>query len=356
MPAKHNTELLEQLLPSSRQNSSTSLSLPRQNVYQQQYSNEGGFGRMMSWPRNCLRFVSYVTIAILVTILFGFFVETHHEDRPIYASGREFETPISHIYRGKPLFPKPQLKKLIDTKRIPNVAHFIWCHNENFTFQHFTSVQSVIKFIGPDLVIVHLTNEPEIDPFGYNDWWNRLKTETQNLVIDRFSTENCTESMEREMFQNITSIHGGIFISNGVILSSGIDLNIETNSVLFEFPDEDEVKHEDYPALALYRPDGNSAGQSSLKRCVTSDDYEHHEATCVIYDKEEPLYPRDCWDQDGKFARLVRAVAYNTDAKLIPQSNPDKLVPKIVHYLFLGGGTVDFLFYLSILSSLHILK
>ena len=61
-------------------------------------------------------------------------------------------------------------------------------------------------------------------------------------------------------------------------------------------------------------------------------------------------------ERDSNFNKLARQVFYG--AKMIPKlvRHEDPVIPNIAHFVWLGGGEMDFLFYLSVLSLLHIVK
>ena len=62
------------------------------------------------------------------------------------------------------------------------------------------------------------------------------------------------------------------------------------------------------------------------------------------------------WELETPLGRVARKLYYGTEAVLKPQPSYDELVPNIGHMIWIGGGRMDFLFYLSILSKLFVLK
>ena len=70
---------------------------------------------------------------------------------------------------------------------------------------------------------------------------------------------------------------------------------------------------------------------------------------------ESRIFPKDIWRRNDDFGRVTRNVFYGSP-EIIPESIPnyDTLIPNIAHMVWLGGGHMDFLFFLSVLSLLHV--
>lgn len=78
------------------------------------------------------------------------------------------------------------------------------------------------------------------------------------------------------------------------------------------------------------------------------------EAECLFL--TDALYPKDIWELDNTFGRLVRTLFYGGPEILKAKPSYDELVPNIAHIVWLGGGAMDFLFYLCVLSLVHVAK
>jgi len=68
------------------------------------------------------------------------------------------------------------------------------------------------------------------------------------------------------------------------------------------------------------------------------------------------IYPKDIWELDDPFGRLVRRLFYGSEEIRMPRPCIDELVPNIAHMVWLGGGRMDYVFYLSVLSVLYVAK
>jgi hypothetical protein len=68
------------------------------------------------------------------------------------------------------------------------------------------------------------------------------------------------------------------------------------------------------------------------------------------------IFPKDFWELDDSFGRLVRSLFYGTPNILRAVPTYDELIPNIAHIVWLGGGEMDFLFYLGVLSLVYVAK
>ena len=84
-----------------------------------------------------------------------------------------------------------------------------------------------------------------------------------------------------------------------------------------------------------------------------------HKPVCVVLSDmkyEDDFYPKDIWELDDAFGRAAREVFYGTSNILKHQPSYEVLVPNMGHMIWLGGGEMDFLFYLSVLSVIYVLE
>ena len=86
-------------------------------------------------------------------------------------------------------------------------------------------------------------------------------------------------------------------------------------------------------------------------------DLANHTGACLVVsgDGFERFYPMDIWELDDAFGRLARRLFYGTEEirRPAPSTSPD-LVPNIAHMIWVGGGRMSYVFYLSVLSLLYV--
>ena len=70
----------------------------------------------------------------------------------------------------------------------------------------------------------------------------------------------------------------------------------------------------------------------------------------------QPLYPKDIWTLDSDVGRILRYEFYGRRDIIKPIPSFDRLAPNIGHVVWVGGGQMDFQFFVSVLSLLHVAK
>ena len=70
----------------------------------------------------------------------------------------------------------------------------------------------------------------------------------------------------------------------------------------------------------------------------------------------DQIFPKDIWELNDGFGKLARRVFYGTEEILRPTQNFTELAPNIAHLVWIGGGPMDYLFYLCVLSLLYVVQ
>lgn len=85
-------------------------------------------------------------------------------------------------------------------------------------------------------------------------------------------------------------------------------------------------------------------------------DLVNHTGACLVVsgDGFDRFYPMDIWDREDAFGRLARRLFYGTETIRQPVPSPGDLVPNIGHMIWVGGGHMSYVFYLSVLSLLYV--
>ena len=244
----------------------------------------------------------------------------------------------------------------------PNTVHYVWCGRRVFQFKHYLSVLSVIKYIQPDVIIMHYYAKPEVDIKRYNQWIWELTHEFPFLTFKRIRSgqqDVCLNQGTRDRYvYDLLRASGGIYV--------------EEHTILSEFP----FKFRQYDLFSSVMSQGGflvvkpgvlrgqriemtfhderlSAGHSP---CATYTEFNANsmQYSCVANDGN--YFPKDIWTLHNAFGRLARKIMYDSEVLPKPAPTYDSLVPNIAHMVWTGGGQMDFLFYLSVLSVLHVLK
>lgn len=86
---------------------------------------------------------------------------------------------------------------------------------------------------------------------------------------------------------------------------------------------------------------------SSAERYIQA----HNKPLCV---NPGGFFPKDIWELDNSFGRLVRRIFYGSPEIRLPQQRYDVLIPNIAHIVWIGGGPMDFLFYMGVISLIYV--
>ena len=90
--------------------------------------------------------------------------------------------------------------------------------------------------------------------------------------------------------------------------------------------------------------------------CVLHSDYSDSEySQCLIFD-DRVWHPKDFWKRNNDVAHLVNVLMYGSPQIPQPVQYEESVVPNIAHIVWMGGGEMKYIFYLCVLSLMHIVK
>ena len=238
---------------------------------------------------------------------------------------------------------------------IPNQVMFYWCAKprNRFEFQHYLSMCSAIRSLQPDIIFFIYDEYPEIDKFEYNTWLEELK-QTYPLIRmeERKEKNGCNGTMEDKLavITEELSRRGGIYVHETTILSPSIVSLLKGKQQVIGINRTTGhgflMTQKGITIPQIYEQDVNCTDSSLLSN--------HSSAYCIITPKS--IYPKDIWELDNEFGKLSRWAAYGETSILLPTHDYSELAPNIAHYVWIGNGTMDYIWYLSVLSLLHIIK
>ena len=236
-------------------------------------------------------------------------------------------------------------------KMLPRVIHCLWPSRKQFTFKHFLSFKSIVKYLQPHKFVVHFSicsadeePVPEMDPSSYNHYWEELVSRVTILIVKQdigcFYDKSDQESMER-LIGNAISTEGGFYVSEDIIFSerfvtSYIRINPEDKSIYFKSTPRLEI------ALAYGREKSNRKWiqNGSCDECINVKD---------------TIFPYQIWKGNGRLAKTARNLFYHNSNVIQVNKSPEK-IPLICHYAVISYGDVQFAFFISAISCLSVLK
>jgi len=260
---------------------------------------------------------------------------------------------------------------LLNSSFAPNLVYYVWCGRRWFEFQHYLSVMSVVRQLRPDNIVFAYDHEPIVDAWTYNTWYSEIADAYPFFRRHRLLAEEpgCLGHGTPNMTfvrTYLLSATGGMWMNEHTILAR-YPLDLRLKDLVVGFLPQSSEDEEDAVALLATRPGvpgrrtirtvlADSSVRTEQITCSTIDDYvrANRKSACVVVDPSSSLFPRDIWDLDDSFGRLARSVFYGTPAIHLPQPRYDQLIPNIAHIVWLGGGPMDFLFYLCVASLIYV--
>ena len=253
-------------------------------------------------------------------------------------------------------------KTVLNYSYVPGTVHYVWCGTRSFEFKHYLSMKSVLKEVNPGLIIFHYDVMPVVDKWSYNIWFDELRKEFPCIFVRAAEQAEkiCLQSQKPnpEYIKRQVTMHGGIYIHE--------------QTMLLQFPswlrEVDFLKVIDdktgfgfllaKKGLPNRMSSSNEAtilkGKISLEQCISYKSLNTHNNMSLCINIESTLYPKDIWIRNDEFGRVTRKVFYGSPEIREAKPNYDSFIPNIAHMIWLGGGQMDFLFYLSVLSLLHV--
>jgi len=313
--------------------------------------------------------ITTVVVVILVSSYLEFFIWRavqpyckFAEQLTVYiASGPHRNSPGAVISRSPP------------PSDVPVVGHatvfYVWCGQRPFEFRHYLSVRSVLRVLRPDTVWFYYEWEPIVDRKLYNTWWHELIDDVpffhRRSLLHVVGGRNACDGPGRpsvDFVHALVTSRGGTFVDESTLVVARLPDDGVTVAV--EIGDESDVR------LQLLKADrGISCSTVSFNgnliwspptvrvlECpsITSKLVDTNSTLCVRVDRS--LHPKDIWTLDGDAGRMLRREFYGRPDIVTPAPSFDRLAPNIGHVIWVGGGKMNFLFFLCVLSLLHVAK
>lgn len=268
--------------------------------------------------------------------------------------------PITEPYFLHDLLP---VNKLLNRDFIPNTVFYVWCGERWFEFPHYLSVKSVIKILRPDTLIFFYEIYPIQDYWLYNTWIKELTEEYPFFRAHKLEAEDqsCLSNGDPnpDFITRIIARNGGTYVQNLTLMT-----NLPEDYQSYDMIDGLDLRGQGFmmaKRFAYIRHGNKFQVSPNIKKkrleCVHVRNYSMQNKKRVgsVY-QTDILFPKDIWYLDNTFGRLARTVFYGSDKMKTPVSSTKTLVPNIAHVVWLGGGYMDFLFYLCLLSLLNVAK
>ena len=259
----------------------------------------------------------------------------------------------AQLYNGT--YHLPQLPSPLHLSQVNSSVHsitYIWCTgspDQFFNFRHFLSIRSALLYLNPQVIHVYCDRCENIDGVMYNTWFYELQSEFPHFVIHHHLLE---DMCDRRVMPRISFIlnrlrdNGGIYLNWDVIWFGAPSVQITTTSIFSEA----KIFHLAYVSMSSKPEERDRLCMADfilVNQLFCSSDL------CMGIINRNIVSPRDLWSSNSI---LERTLLYGEVELPKAQPHDHEVIPRIAHYVWFGGGTMQYLFFLSVLSCIYILK
>ena len=251
---------------------------------------------------------------------------------------------------------------LLDPKLAPNIVYLVWCGRRWFEFHHYMAVLSMIKYLKPDNIFFYYDTYPIQDYWLYNTWIEEIRDVYPFFHVELMEKSDyaCADKATPNMtfIYRLLTNTGGIYINEHTILS---DFPIKLRH--YDFVDGLEPSTLNGLVLAkrglpgyqtLLVVLGNPSLNTTQISCANVNSFSKARKAPYCVTAKNVFYPKDIWDTPTPFARHIRTLFYGRPDPVDAVPTYDELIPNIAHVVWIGGGNMDYLFYLGVLSLIYV--
>lgn len=261
-------------------------------------------------------------------------------------------------------FRETGLEELGRNKVVKSV-HYVWCSNKTFDFRNYLSVMSVWKILRPDIIEFHQKVAPKEDK--YDVWLDEIRKTVPCFVMKELPQYWDGDDKGCGFWFGIAVIddRGGIFVNEDVIITEELVSNIEKDmTILWKKPESSEKPsvaiamgkdHDEHFKNFMRAFANDGVLPSDARFCENLDTSEPMKIEGPCYRLSETISPADVFESESQFGEMIRKLMYGSPKKKEPMTVLPGTIPKIVHYVWFGSKEMDFMMFLSMLSTLFIL-
>ena len=245
---------------------------------------------------------------------------------------------------------------------------YVWCGVDRrwFQFRNYLSVRSVLRTLQPDTIWFYYESEPVLDRRLYNTWWQELTDDVPffhrehvHVVSRQLRMKACDDRGRPSVdfvYELVTS-RGGTFVDESTIVVSRppddqLTVAVDTiNTADIRLRLLKAHRSVSCPELPFSR-----SSQNVLVVGCPSHSQLNDQNITLCFHLAQSLYPKDIWWSNNTVSRILRLQFYGSSdvRKLLPSY--DRLAPNVGHVVWVDGGEMDFLFFLCVVSLLHVAK
>ena len=228
----------------------------------------------------------------------------------------------------------------------------MWCGVRKFQFRHYLSMKSAIRILLADSVyFLYATYPPVEQRYPYSTWLDDLTEEYPFIhfmqVAEHDACHNHKTKTEYVIGKLQLSQNGGFYLHEDIIITPDIRQLVDEKAIY-------GLNNDGVGILALHKlSDLESSAISVVCNDWSRSLINQEDILCINSDKNL-RHPRDIWEGEDAFSELARWIYYGEPSPIYPTYSEETMAPNIAHVVWLGGGAMDFLFYMSVMSMLHV--
>ncbi|ELU00321.1 hypothetical protein CAPTEDRAFT_217705 [Capitella teleta] len=250
---------------------------------------------------------------------------------------------------------------------IPRIMHYVWCEQKSsFTFNHFLSVLSVIRTMVPDSIYLYYEtgNYPTLDEKMYNTWLEELRYNFPWLITEpQNNTKICSGSIPNEYFvMSKLRKHGGAFMDFSIAMVEFDESLMPFDFIFEQGPQSYGIigSKPNFPfEVQTYDQLKRRSENGKVFQCPDAQPRLEGVKNYICLRLVDPLFPEILLKESAEnvpFYRYMRKLFYGNEGLPEVKTHLNEVVPNNGHYVWFGGGKMDYIFYLSALSVLYIVK
>ena len=205
-----------------------------------------------------------------------------------------------------------------------------------------------------------------LDELKHDYPWLYLYEITDSL--SGFCSPNSGSEQRIQILSALLGVEGGIYVGSSTWIlnfppsyrSVDVDLGLDADAMEGYMILRAGVVTSNTSVTDLLRDRGSRVRRRStcarIHHIYHRPDLVNQTGACLVVSGNgfERFYPMDIWDREDAFGHLARRLFYGSETIQRPAPSSGDLVPNLGHMIWVGGGKMSYVFYLSVVSLLYV--
>ena len=250
---------------------------------------------------------------------------------------------------------------LLHADLAPSFVFYVWCGKRWFEYHNYMSVLSVIKLLRPDNLMFYYDDPPVDDYWIYNTWFKELKESyaffiPMQLKPEENGCQNFAQPNVDFIYDKLAK-YGGLYVNEHTIFND-FPLSFRNFSFIYALDTSKRYSFistkKNAPIRELIQNPLMKPHRTKHLKCSSVDSFNKNPTDEICITKDTVFFPKDIWLDTTNFGQLIRTHFYGSSDIRQPTPSYDELIPNIAHIVWIGGGEMDFLFFMCVTSLLYV--